>query len=94
MEIRVLGAHMLESRDTRHTCFLIDNVMALDAGSLASALTVSEQAKVAAVLLTHRHFDHIRDLPTLRRLRTGRASRLARAAGFGSSTWPVGPPPV
>ena len=65
MEIKVLGAHMLESRDTRHTCFLIDNIMALDAGSLASALTTSEQAQVAAVLLTHRHFDHIQDLPTL-----------------------------
>ena len=65
MEIKVLGAHMLESRDTRHTCFLIDSVMALDAGSLASALTASEQAQVAAVLLTHRHFDHIQDLPTL-----------------------------
>ena len=37
MEIRVLGAHMLESRDTRHTCFLIDNIMALDAGSLAAS---------------------------------------------------------
>ena len=65
MEIKVLGAHMLESRDTRHTCFLMDGVMALDAGSLASALTASEQAKVEAVLLTHRHFDHIQDLPTL-----------------------------
>ena len=65
MEIKVLGAHNLESRDTRHSCFLIDSVMAVDAGSLASALTPSEQAQVGAVLLTHRHFDHIRDLPTL-----------------------------
>ena len=65
MEIKVLGAHMLESRDTRHTCFLIDSAMAVDAGSLASALTASEQAQVGAVLLTHGHFDHIRDLPTL-----------------------------
>lgn len=65
MEIKVLGAHMLESRDTRHTCFLIDGIMALDAGSLASALTASEQTQVTAVLLTHRHFDHIQDLPTL-----------------------------
>ena len=65
MEIKVLGAHMLESRETRHTCFLVDSVMAMDAGSLASALTPSEQAQVAAVLLSHRHFDHMRDLPTL-----------------------------
>lgn len=65
MEIRVLGAHKLESRKTRHTCFLIDGVLGLDAGSLASALTPAEQAQVRAVLLTHHHFDHVRDLPTL-----------------------------
>ncbi len=65
MEILVLGAHKLESRDTRHTCFLIDGVLALDAGSLATALSLSQQAQVQAVLLTHCHFDHIRDLPTL-----------------------------
>lgn len=65
MEIRVLGAHCLESYDTRHTCFLIDGVLAVDAGSLASALTGEEQRRVLAVLLTHLHFDHIRDLPTV-----------------------------
>ncbi len=65
MQVRVLGAHNLESLNTRHTCFLVDGVMAIDAGSLASALTAEEQAGVGAVLLTHRHFDHVRDLPTL-----------------------------
>jgi len=65
MEIRVLGAHNLESRETRHTCFLIDGVLGLDAGSLASALNATEQAQVLAILLTHRHFDHSRDIPTL-----------------------------
>ena len=65
MEIRLLGAHNLESRDTRHTCFLVDGILGLDAGSLVSALSSSEQAKVRALLLTHRHFDHTRDIPTL-----------------------------
>ncbi len=65
MIVRVLGAHTLESRNTRHTCFLMDGVLALDAGSLCSALTREEQLRVAAVLLTHRHYDHVRDLPTL-----------------------------
>ncbi len=65
MEIRVLGAHQLETRHTRHSCFLIDGMLALDAGSLASALSAEEQAGVRAVLLTHRHFDHCRDIPTL-----------------------------
>jgi ribonuclease BN (tRNA processing enzyme) len=65
MEVRILGAHNLESRRTRHTCLLIDCVLALDAGSLASALTPAEQARISAVLLSHSHFDHIRDIPTL-----------------------------
>ena len=65
MKIRVLGAHNLESRETRHTCFLVDGVLALDAGSLASALTPDEQRRVRAVLLTHLHFDHTRDIPTM-----------------------------
>jgi len=65
VEIKILGAHNLASRNTNHTCFLIDGVVALDAGSLASALSTEEQTRVEAMLLTHRHFDHIRDIPTL-----------------------------
>ena len=65
MQVRVLGAHHLQSRQTRHTCFLIDGVLAVDTGSLASALSPAEQGEILAVLLTHRHFDHIRDIPTL-----------------------------
>ncbi|MBI3954246.1 MAG: MBL fold metallo-hydrolase [Chloroflexi bacterium] len=62
MELRVLGAHNLESRSTRFESHLIDGVIALDAGSLTRALTFKEQARVRAVLLSHRHFDHVRDL--------------------------------
>ena len=65
MHIRGLGAHNLESRTTRHTCFLVDGRLAIDAGSLASALTAEEHKQVRAVLLTHLHFDHTRDIPTL-----------------------------
>ena len=60
-----MGAHNLEGQNTRHTCFLIDDVLALDAGSLTSALTPCEQAQVSTVLVSHSHFDHIRDIPTL-----------------------------
>ncbi len=65
MQVRVLGAHNLESRQTKHTCFLVDGVLAIDAGSLASTLSADEQAGIEAVFLTHRHFDHVRDLPTI-----------------------------
>ena len=71
MDVRILGAHNLPSRDTGKnritgcSSFLIDGTLALDAGSLASALSPEEQGRITAVLLTHRHFDHIRDMPSL-----------------------------
>ncbi len=65
MQVRVLGAHNLETNETHHTCFLVDDVLAIDAGSLVSTLGADEQRRVSTVLLTHLHFDHARDLPTL-----------------------------
>ena len=65
MRIRVLGAHNMETSQTKHTCFLIDDSLAIDAGSLMTALTSNEKDRLRAILLTHRHFDHVRDLPSL-----------------------------
>lgn len=65
MHVKVLGAHQLESRDTRLTSFLVDGVIAIDAGSITSTLTLAEQEAIEAVLVTHHHFDHVRDLLTL-----------------------------
>ena len=65
MKIRVLGAHNMETAQTKHTCFLIDDSLAIDAGSLMTALTSDENNRLRAILLTHRHFDHVRDLPSL-----------------------------
>ena len=64
MRVRVLGAHQLETRDTRLTSFLIDGVLAVDAGSLTSGLTLGEQESLEGILITHHHFDHCRDLLT------------------------------
>ncbi len=63
MIIRFLGTHNAESKDTKLASFVIDNVLAVDAGSLASELTLSEQEKIKAILLTHGHYDHIRGIP-------------------------------
>ena len=65
MEIRFLGVHNLESADTKLVSILVDGILAIDAGSITSTLTFEEQQKLEAILLTHRHFDHIRDLATL-----------------------------
>ena len=62
MELRVLGAHNLESKNTRMESHLIDGQLALDAGGLTRSLSFGEQEAIRAVLLSHRHFDHVRDL--------------------------------
>jgi len=63
MIIRFLGTHNAESKNTRLVSFLIDDVLAVDAGSLASELTFTEQKKIKAILLSHGHYDHIRAVP-------------------------------
>ncbi len=65
MEIRVLGAHACESKESRYVCLLIDDFLAIDAGGLTSTLSFQAQQKVKAILLTHPHYDHIRDIPAI-----------------------------
>jgi ribonuclease BN (tRNA processing enzyme) len=65
MKIEILGAHNTESRDTRLPCLLIDDAIALDAGSLTSSLSFEQQMNIKAILLTHGHYDHLCDIPTL-----------------------------
>ncbi len=60
-----MGAHGLESDKTSFMSILLDGVLALDAGALASSLSLSEQGKLKAVLLTHSHADHTVGLASL-----------------------------
>jgi len=65
VDIQILGAHNCESHKLRLTSLLIDEVLAVDAGSLTSSLSFEAQQKLKAVLLTHQHYDHIRDIPAI-----------------------------
>lgn len=65
MDITILGAHNTESETARLTSLLIDNVLAIDAGSLTSSLSFDAQLKLKAILLTHQHYDHVRDIPAI-----------------------------
>ena len=65
MRVRILGAHNLESKETALTCLLVDDAIALDAGALTSNLPLEIQRRLEAVLLSHHHYDHIRDIPIL-----------------------------
>ena len=65
MKVQILGSHLAELKGARLTSLLIDGVLAVDAGGLTSALSLTQQKKIKTVLLTHHHFDHTRDLVTL-----------------------------
>ena len=49
--------------DQRLTCYLIDDCVTLDAGSIAIALTTEQRASVQDIIVTHVHMDHIASLP-------------------------------
>ncbi len=49
--------------EQRLTCFLIDERVAVDAGSIALALTSEQREKVRDIIVTHPHMDHIASLP-------------------------------
>ena len=76
MKIRFLGTHNAESKNTRLVSFLVDEVVAIDAGSLVSELTFLEQAKIKAILLSHGHYDHIRAVPAFAFSNTDRITRI------------------
>ncbi|HUP64818.1 MAG TPA: 3',5'-cyclic-nucleotide phosphodiesterase [Thermoanaerobaculia bacterium] len=65
MRLKVLGAY--GSSDATHnlTGYLIEDRIAVDAGTLTSKLSLLQQAKIEIVYITHAHADHIRDLPHL-----------------------------
>lgn len=51
------------TQEQRLTCFVIDDCVAVDAGSLAIALTNEQRSKVRDIIVTHPHMDHIASLP-------------------------------
>lgn len=53
----------LAGPEQRLTCYVIDDIAAIDAGSLAFALTNEQRATVRDCIVTHPHIDHIASLP-------------------------------
>jgi ribonuclease BN (tRNA processing enzyme) len=65
VELRIIGCHGGETPKHRTSAFVLDERIAIDAGSLTSGLELKTQAALEAVLVSHPHLDHIRDLATL-----------------------------
>jgi cAMP phosphodiesterase len=65
LQLRVVGCHGGETPKHRTCAFLLDERLAIDAGSLTSGLDLKLQYQLEAVLVSHSHLDHIRDLATI-----------------------------
>ena len=73
MNIRILGCYgsdtLLQRATGLHTCntcgFLLNGTLLLDAGTVATKLSLNEQKQIRHIILSHLHFDHIKGLPTL-----------------------------
>lgn len=78
MTVKVLGCSGGELPGHRTTCFLVDDTLAVDAGALTGSLSLDELLKIDDILLTHSHFDHVKDVPLLADLVVGRRRRPLR----------------
>jgi cAMP phosphodiesterase len=65
VELTVIGCHGGETPKHRTSAFVVDERIAIDAGSLTSGVDLEGQCALEAVLVSHAHLDHIRDLATL-----------------------------
>ena len=75
MKFRVLGCSGGELPRHRTTCFLVDGRLALDAGALTGSLPLEDLLRVDHIVLTHSHFDHVKDVPLVADLLIGRRRR-------------------
>jgi 3',5'-cyclic-nucleotide phosphodiesterase len=65
VDLRVIGCHGGETPKHRTSAFVVDERIAIDAGSLTSGLDLKAQCSLEAVLVSHAHMDHVRDLATI-----------------------------
>jgi cAMP phosphodiesterase len=100
MKLRILGCSGGEMLSHRTTCFLVDGKLAIDAGALTASLPLEELLAVDDIILTHSHFDHVKDVPLLSDLLVGRrrkpvrvhasraCARTLRKSIFNDELWP------
>ena len=63
MKLRIIGPYGGEAPGAFLNCFLLDETVLLDAGSVCHVLDQGEQSRVQHVLLSHAHLDHFSSLP-------------------------------
>ena len=81
MDLKVIGCHGGETPKHRTSAFILDDRVAIDAGSLTSGMELKAQCALEACLVSHAHLDHIRDLATIADNRTQTRSPPLTIAG-------------
>jgi cAMP phosphodiesterase len=81
MDLRVIGCHGGETPKHRTSAFVLDDRLAIDAGSLTSGMDIKAQCALTAVIVSHAHLDHIRDLATIADNRTQNGCKPLTIAG-------------
>ncbi|NKE69795.1 3',5'-cyclic-nucleotide phosphodiesterase [Candidatus Manganitrophus noduliformans] len=80
MRVKVLGCYGADFYEKKNgkairynpSGFLINKSVALDAGTLCGALTLSDLSKVRYVFISHAHLDHIQSLPFMAEILFGK----------------------
>jgi ribonuclease BN (tRNA processing enzyme) len=100
VKLQVLGCSGGELPRHKTTCFLLDGRLAIDAGALTASLPLERLLQVDDIVLTHSHFDHVKDVPLLADLLVGRrgtpvrvhastaCARTLRQSVFNGELWP------
>lgn len=65
LEVKVIGGHGGVSPGYQATSYLINGELLIDAGSIASGVSIKEQLEVDNILISHAHLDHISELAYL-----------------------------
>ncbi len=65
MKVEFLGTFGGNTESNYLTSFLIDDHIAVDAGSLTQALSLQRQLQISDILISHSHLDHTLSLPFL-----------------------------
>ncbi len=65
MRLRILPATVDRTPGQSLSGYVVDDCLAIDAGSLGFSGSIEEQSKIEHILLTHSHIDHLAGLPML-----------------------------
>lgn len=63
MIVKAIGVSGGKTNGSKLTTFVVNNSLAIDAGSICSGMTIEQQLSIKNVVITHAHLDHIAELP-------------------------------